>query len=178
MRLWNTLLQNEDFSDTDVSKKGKYMYIIYALLAAVLIASDFAVKQFILNNVEVGATFGHFTPLFDFTYVRNTGAAFSMLSGKMGILAIVSILFCIGAIVFFIIKRPKSKLLCFSVTLMFAGALGNAVDRIFYGYVVDFIQTTFINFAVFNIADMAITIGAVLLVLYMLFEESGKSEKR
>lgn len=146
------------------------MYIVCILLAAMLIGGDFAVKQFILNNVSLGETFGHFTKLFDFTYVRNTGAAFSILSGKMWILSAVSVLFCIGTILFFIIKKPKNKLFCIALTLIFAGAFGNAIDRVFYGYVVDFIETTFINFAVFNIADIAITVGAILFVIYMLLD--------
>ena len=62
--------------------------------------------------------------------------------------------------------------------MMFAGAFGNAIDRIFRGFVVDYIQTTFINFPVFNIADIGITVGAALLVLYViLFDKEDKNEK-
>lgn len=150
------------------------MYIVCILLAALLVGGDFAVKQFILNNVSLGETFGHFTKLFNFTYVQNTGAAFSILSGKMWLLSIVSVLFCIGTVLFFIIKKPKNKLLCVALTLIFAGALGNAIDRVSYGYVVDFIETTFMNFAVFNIADIAITVGAILFVIYMFLDEKTK----
>ena len=151
------------------------MYVIYSVIIAVILITDFLVKQYILNNVALGETFGSFTALFDFVYVQNTGAAFSILSGKMWLLAVVSVVFCIAVIVYFIKKRPKNKLLCISLAMMFAGALGNAVDRICYGYVVDFIKTTFMNFAVFNIADIAITVGACLLVVYtMFFDEKEK----
>ena len=65
-----------------------------------------------------------------------------------------------------------------SLMLMFAGALGNAIDRIFRGYVVDFIETTFISFPVFNIADIAITVGAVLLIIYILFFDKTENNSQ
>ena len=153
------------------------MYLLYALAAAVIIGGDRLSKWWIMSNVQLGETFAHL-PLFDFMYVKNEGAAFSMLSGRLGILALVSIVFCIGVLVYFIVKRPTSKLWCFALTLMFAGAFGNAWDRIFYGYVVDFIETTFMNFAVFNIADIAITVGAALMVVYAIFfdKDSKKAD--
>lgn len=144
------------------------MYIVYIIIAVLIIAADRLSKIWIMSNVNLGETFVHL-PLFDFTYVQNEGAAFSILSGKLGILSIVSLAFCIFVIVYFIKKRPTNKLWCFALTLMFAGALANAWDRIFYGYVVDFIETTFINFAIFNIADIAITVGAALMILYSIF---------
>ena len=61
-----------------------------------------------------------------------------------------------------------------SLSMMFGGAFGNAWDRIFYGYVVDFIETTFMEFAIFNIADIAITVGAVLMVIYVCFFDKEK----
>ena len=144
------------------------MYIVYIIIAVLIIAADRLSKIWIMSNVNLGETFVHL-PLFDFTYVQNEGAAFSILSVKLGILSIVSLAFCIFVIVYFIKKRPTNKLWCFALTLMFAGALANAWDRIFYGYVVDFIETTFINFAIFNIADIAITVGAALMILYSIF---------
>lgn len=143
-------------------------YIICALAAAVIIAGDRLSKLWVTANAQVGETIARL-PLFNITYVRNEGAAFSILSGRLGVLSVISVLFCIGVIAYFVIKRPKHKLWCTALALMFAGALGNAWDRIFYGYVVDFIETAFIDFPVFNIADMAITIGAALMVVYAIF---------
>ena len=151
------------------------MYLIYLIIAAAIVVGDRLSKLWILSNVTVNSTFAHL-PLFDFTYVQNKGAAFSMLSGKHGLLSVISVVFCIGVIAYVIVKKPKNKLLCTALALLFGGALGNAWDRIFYGYVVDFIQTTFVNFAIFNIADIAVTVGAALLVLYAAFFE--EKEKR
>ncbi len=145
------------------------MIFVYILIGLVFFAGDFISKRYILSNVALGETFGSFTPLIDFTYVQNRGAAFSILSGKINFLAIISVIFCIGLIIYVIVKKPKHKLLCISLAMLFSGALGNAIDRLFYGFVVDFIETTFVDFAVFNIADIAITVGAFLLAIYLIF---------
>ena len=86
----------------------------------------------------------------------------------MAIVMTVSVLFCVGMGIFWYIKKPQNKLFCTALTLLFAGALGNAIDRIIRGFVVDFISTAFMTFPVFNIADIAITFGAVLLFVYIL----------
>ena len=78
--------------------------------------------------------------------------------------------------VYWLLKKPGHPLLCTSVTMMFAGALGNAIDRIFRGFVVDYISLAFMDFPVFNIADIAITVGAVLLVVFVMFFDKGKTE--
>ena len=153
------------------------MNIICILIGMIFFIADFLSKRYVIANVDLGETFGHFTPLIDFTYVQNTGAAFSILEGKMILLSVISVVFSVGVVVFWVIKKPESKLLKLSLSLLLAGALGNAVDRIAYGFVVDFIQTTFINFPVFNIADIGVTVGAVLLAVYAIFfDETEKKE--
>ncbi|MCD8390788.1 MAG: signal peptidase II [Firmicutes bacterium] len=153
--------------------------MIYIIAAVIITAADFAVKQFVLNNVALGETFGSLAGLVDFTYVQNTGAAFSILEGKMIFLSALSVLFCAAVAVYALKARPKHPLLKTALALMFSGALGNAVDRVFYGFVVDFIRVKFIDFLVFNIADMAITIGAALIVIYFIFfDADGKKQKK
>lgn len=141
--------------------------VLYVVGAALIFLSDRLTKLWITNNALLGEHFAKIGNLFSFVYVRNEGAAFSIMSGKLGLLSIISIAFCIGAVIWWIVKKPKNKLLCSAIALMVSGAAGNAVDRLLYGYVVDFIKTDFISFPIFNIADIAITIGAVLIVLYV-----------
>ena len=148
--------------------------MVYGIIAALVFIADRLTKYFIMHNVSVGDTFGSFLGIFDFTYVQNQGAAWSMLSGKTQLLSLVSFAFCAAVMVIWIIKKPKNRMLSLALTLMFSGALGNAVDRAMYGYVVDFIETTFVDFPIFNIADMGITIGAVILVIYILFFDKDK----
>ena len=112
--------------------------------------------------------------LFRFVLVKNTGAAFNILSGRIGFLSIISLLFVIGVIWYMIVKKPQNRLFCIALMLLFSGAVGNMADRIFRGFVVDFIKTVFIEFPVFNIADIAITCGAILLIIYLLFFEGRK----
>ena len=153
------------------------MTIISIIIAALFVIADFASKRFVFENISVGETFGSFTPLIDFTYVQNTGAAFGMFSGKMNILAVISITFCIGMIVYWVIKKPKEKLICISLAMIFAGALGSGLDRVMYGFVVDFIETTFMDFAVFNIADIGVTVGAALLMVHFIFFDKEDKNK-
>ena len=154
------------------------MTIVSIIIAVAIVVADFLTKRFVYLNISPGETFGAFTPLIDFTYVQNTGAAFGMLSGMMSVLAIISIAFCIGMIIFWIIKKPTHKLLCTSLALIFAGALGNGIDRVAYGFVVDFIETTFIEFPVFNIADIGVTVGAALLMIYLIFFDKEDADTK
>lgn len=149
--------------------------IIYGIITALTVLADFFVKYYIKTNIALGEVFVSFGKIADFTYVENRGAAFSMLTGRGWFLSCVSIVFCTGVIVFWIVKKPRQPILCTALSLMFAGALGNAVDRIAYGYVVDFIALRFIDFPVFNIADIAITCGAALVIIYIIFFD--KEEK-
>lgn len=149
--------------------------LVYAIAAVLIFVSDRLSKLWVINNAELGERFWGIDGFLGFMYVQNEGAAFSIMSGKLGLLSIVSIAFCIGAIVYWVIKKPTNKLLCTALMLMVSGAAGNAVDRVLYGYVVDFIATEFISFPVFNIADIAITVGAALIVLYaFLYDEKEK----
>lgn len=117
-----------------------------------------------------------------FGYVGNTGGAFGILSNStLGrvFLILFTIIF-IGAVVYFMLKKkPKSKLLFVSLTLLTGGALGNFLDRIFRGFVVDFIKVTFMDFPLFNVADCFVVCAAVLLAVYILFfsPDSQKEDK-
>lgn len=152
--------------------------MIWLIISILIIIADQLVKYFVATGMSVGDTAFSVLNLFDITYVQNQGAAFSILSGKLSILSLISVIFCVGVVVYWIKKKPTHTLLCTALTMMFAGAFGNAIDRIFRGFVVDYIQTTFINFPVFNIADIGITVGAALLVLYViLFDKEDKNAK-
>ncbi len=149
------------------------MTVFWILVAAATVAADQFAKWLISTRLTLTDCITAIPGLFDIVYVRNFGAAFSMMSGRVSLLSVISVVFCLGVIVYWIVKRPKKPLLCASLSLMFAGALGNAVDRIARGYVVDFVKTTFIEFPVFNIADIAIVIGAALLVVYAVWFDEG-----
>ncbi|NLZ75459.1 MAG: signal peptidase II [Erysipelotrichia bacterium] len=114
-----------------------------------------------------------FTIIKDFfyiTYAENTGAAFSILKGQRWFFVIMALIVCV-VITFYIIKYKPKKLEKISLQLILAGAIGNVIDRLVYGYVIDFLDFYIFgyDFPVFNIADSCITIGAVLLIISELF---------
>lgn len=105
----------------------------------------------------------------DFTFVKNYGAAFGMLSNSRWIFMSVSVVF-IFCLVYILKQRfSASKLYNISLAMILGGGIANMIDRIFVGYVVDFIEVTFVDFAVFNIADSCISVGAVLFSVYLIF---------
>jgi len=121
-------------------------------------------------------------PMFNFTLLHNTGAAFSFLSDAGGwqrwlftVLALV-----ISVVLFVWLKRlkPHEKLVGISLSLILGGAIGNVIDRILYGYVIDFLDVYYQDwhFPAFNIADSAITMGAAVLIFDSLFSNKEKTE--
>ena len=160
-----------------LNKKKIINALIWLIILLVVIISDRAIKAYILNNVEVGQNFGSLKYVADYIYVQNTGAAFSILSNNTMLLSIISVVFCIGVIVYSLVKKPDSYLLNATLALMFSGALGNAIDRIAYNFVVDFISIKWFDFPVFNIADMAIVIGAIFAVIYVMFFDKEEGEQ-
>ncbi|HIU48224.1 MAG TPA: signal peptidase II [Candidatus Avimonoglobus intestinipullorum] len=151
--------------------------ILWVILVALIVGADQWVKYLVVTNISGSDIVTAIPGVIDFVYVKNTGAAFSILENNIELLSAISALFCIGVLVYLLTQKPKNKLLILSLAFLFGGAVGNVIDRIFRGYVVDFIETTFINFPVFNIADVAITIGAVLLIIYILFFDKKEQEK-
>ena len=141
----------------------------WALSILLIIAVDQLVKYLVINNLSQVDSVTVIPRVFSLIYVKNTGAAFSIFSDKTAALGVISIIFSIAVIAYWYVKKPESTLLKMSLALLLAGALGNAVDRITRGFVVDFIEATFIRFPVFNIADIAITFGTIFLMIYLLF---------
>jgi signal peptidase II len=115
--------------------------------------------------------------IFHLTYVENTGAAFSMLRGKVGFLIFFTALVLIGLCIMLIvsIRKKESKVLLVALAMVIGGAIGNMYDRIVLGYVVDYFDFRLINFAVFNVADVFVVCGSILLGIYLIFIE-GKEK--
>lgn len=152
--------------------------ILWSLIVVIIIALDQISKYWVVNSIGPTDSITVIPNMIDFVYVKNTGAAFSFLADKTNgiiFLSCISVAFCVGVIWFMIKKKPQNKLLTISLALMLSGAFGNVIDRLFRGYVVDFIETIFINFPVFNIADIAITIGAALVIIFVLFFDKSKN---
>lgn len=148
---------------------------------ALVIFVDLLTKSLIVRVDELGNVVSSQTVLIPGVLViyptLNSGAGFSMLSGKTIFLIVITILFLIALICFDIFFKKKSIIFGISTALIFGGAVGNLVDRIMFQKVRDFIYLQFINFPVFNVADISLTFGVILLAIYVIFiaEKSKKT---
>lgn len=158
--------------------------MIYIMIAALLVALDQAVKFWVRSTLTLGGSMVVIPDVLGLTYVRNTGAAFSSFSNATTILMAVSLVIAILLFLAIVLKWVRHPFGRFILMLLLAGAVGNLIDRAIVGYVTDMIQVLFINFAIFNIADIFVVTGAVLLVIYVLFcwdrceRVHGKREKK
>ena len=114
------------------------------------------------------------------TYVKNTGAAWSMFSSRSVLVLIISSFIILGIILYVYKNKPKNRLEKLSYSLIIGGALGNLVNRIMYGYVIDFIDVKIFkyDYPIFNLADSFIVIGVILLVVYTWRYENGSKGRR
>lgn len=155
--------------------------ILMVLCVLGITAADQLTKYLVVQNIPLYADVPAIDGLFHLTYVQNTGAAFSMLRGAQWLFALIFVVFTIAILWDFIKKAmPFTKFERWLVLCIYAGGLGNMIDRLRLGYVVDMIALDFINFPVFNVADCFITCGCILLVLHLILfnKEFWKDEKK
>lgn len=145
---------------------------------AVLTVIDRLTKYAAVATVKVNGPKEFLFGLMQFRYVENTGAAFSMFSENTSALTAVSVVLIIAALVVLVLHRIKSKFINACLVLVIAGGIGNVIDRIMLGYVVDFIEPLFIDFAVFNFADCCITVGAFMLIGYQIYDIIRDKKKK
>ena len=154
----------------------KKKYIIVSLIIIGLVLLDQISKFIVVNNFSLGESLILIKNFLKFTYIRNTGISFGILSNQV-FLIVVFTLMIIVFVIKELINNRNQKLIVVSSILILSGAFGNLIDRVFRGYVVDFISFTLFKreMAIFNIADIFITFG-VLLYIYIIVME-GKNER-
>ncbi|MBZ2134219.1 signal peptidase II [Streptococcus gordonii] len=150
--------------------------ITIPLTIILLIVLDQLVKWAIVSNIKIGEVKGFIPSIMSLTYLQNTGAAFSILENQQWLFTIITLL-VIGGAIWYLIKNIKGSFWLISgLTLIIAGGLGNFIDRLRQGFVVDMFQVDFINFAVFNVADTYLTFGVLIMLLVIIKEENNGSE--
>lgn len=154
--------------------------MLYVMLTILLIVIDQVVKFLVRANIPLGDSVPFLPHVLELTYVQNTGAAFSLLAEHTWILTLISVLVVIVMVIALWKKVLTHPLGVVPAVLVLSGGLGNLIDRIAFGYVTDMFRTLFMNFAVFNVADICITVGAVWLAVYVLFgyEKLEKKSKK
>lgn len=143
--------------------------MLYFILAAGLVALDQLVKYLVSTYIPVGGSAPFLPCIMDLTYVKNTGCAFSLLEQHTWLLTIISAVMSVVlgvALAKGFFKHPLGKI---TLSLLLAGAVGNLIDRALYGYVIDMFRTLFVEFAVFNVADICVVVGGIAAAAYYLF---------
>ena len=143
----------------------------------VLLAVDQITKLIVLKTLTNVGTMPVLQNVFHLTYCENRGAAFGILQNQTWIFIIITVAVLVAVIYFMVRMRPKNLWLNFSLILLIGGALGNFVDRIFRGFVIDFLDFRIINFPIFNVADCFVVVGAILLGCYIIFSEQKKEKE-
>ncbi len=162
-------LQKEVSSEEN--NREKKMSVIGAIIFVLsLVGIDQLIKYFIIEYLKPIGVFELIEGFIRLRYVENTGAVFGSFSSHTAVLTVVSIILLIVTVYFLVSQKNKSKLVSFTLLLMIAGGIGNIIDRIRLHFVVDYIEPLFIDFAVFNFADCLITVGAFVLMFYLLVD--------
>ena len=152
------------------------------IIGAVLLTAIDQVSKFLaVANLKPVGNITVIDGFFDLTFVENRGAAFGILNGHRWLFIAITVVVTIAA--FFYLNKMKEcdrvhNILKFSVMLILSGAWGNALDRLFRGYVVDYFEFTFINYPVFNVADIYVVCGTVILAVLLLFFIKDEPEKK
>lgn len=150
--------------------------IIYLIITAVMVAADQLLKSWVMANITLNSSHELIPGILSITNIRNDGAAWSMFSGQQWFFYIVTIIALI--VVAFLWRDSKNKpIYRMGLALILAGALGNFIDRLHQQFVTDMFQTDFINFPIFNIADMCLTFGVIFVAIYIIFLDNDGGKK-
>lgn len=149
------------------------MTIIFFLIAILLVVADQVLKAFVRGNIDFGSIHTFIPGVLSITNIDNTGGAWSILSGNMIFFYLVTIIAVI-ILLTLIFKAKKNALFYRSgLILLLAGTIGNAIDRFTNQAVTDMFHVDFMNFAIFNLADVYITFGVIIIIIHLLFFEKG-----
>ena len=152
------------------------LLVVYFLISALLVGLDQWSKYLTVQNISLGETKEFIPGFLSLTHLRNTGAAWSLLEGKMIFFYVITVIVSV-VIIYLLIKNYK-KSIWYSVGLSFvlAGAIGNFIDRVRLGYVVDMLQTDFMNFNIYNVADSTLVVGVICIFIYLILDEKAAKE--
>ncbi|MDR3209884.1 MAG: signal peptidase II [Oscillospiraceae bacterium] len=151
--------------------------MLFFIFAALIALADRLLKLWAASALDFGQVRPLIPGVLELTYAENTGAAFSMLADKRWLLIAVSAAF-VALIIYLLLRYEYGNLGRWAAAAVLGGAVGNLIDRVLTGRVVDMLEFTFIRFAVFNIADVFITLGGLLFLVHFIFFSSGGRARR
>lgn len=144
--------------------------IITLLLIAVFVGADQLIKYFVTANLEVGESCWRLGNFMEIRYCRNYGGMMGTFDNKGTVLAVATIAIILVGLGAIVLKKIKPGVVYWCVASVLAGGIGNLIDRLALGYVVDYINVLFVDFYIFNFADCLVTVGAFLLIFYEIYE--------
>lgn len=158
-----------------IKKTGKP--IAQTAVIAVLIGIDYLIKEIAAEKLADGEIHVFIRSFLGFAYTQNTGAAFSLFSSSTNLLSVFTGILIVAGLVYLFVpsKRPAAFDIC--IPLIIAGGAGNLLDRLTRGYVIDYIMTLFVDFPVFNFADILITCGCFALIIYLIYSIYADAKK-
>ena len=149
-----------------MNKAKQALYLIISLLVVI---ADQVLKSYIVSNFKIGEEKTVIPGILSFTYLQNDGAAWNIFSGQIVLFYLISIA-AIAVVIYYLFNpRYKNGLFDTGLAFVLGGIIGNFIDRLHLKYVIDMLQLDFINFNIFNVADSAITIGIILVFIYLIF---------
>ncbi len=157
------------------------LQVITLIIIAAFVAIDQIIKLLVIEHLEPIGSLTLIDGFIQLNYAENTGAAFGSFSGKTSLLSVFTLVVIIAGIVYLMVKKRKIDVEYVCITLILSGGIGNLVDRVFRGYVVDYIEFLFIDFAIFNFADILVTCSCFVLagwLLYEIYQESKKEKAK
>lgn len=150
----------------------KYIVLCFSVL---IVGLDQLFKKLAIDYLSTRMTYPVIEDFFHLTYLENRGAAFGIFSGKSFFLITLTLAVILLAVFAIITNRIKGNFLLWSTALVIGGGIGNLIDRIVKGYVVDYLDFRVIQFAVFNFADCCVVVGTILIMIYILFLDKNQS---
>ncbi len=155
--------------------KKRYFWML--LCAAAIVVADQLTKWLTVRHIPPGGIVPVWDGVIHLTYLRNSGMAFSLYEGGRWVFLLFTVVFLVLAVLAALKDWFPHPVVRVSLVLVTGGAVGNLIDRLFYGSVVDMIEVEFIRFAVFNVADIFLTVGAGLLLVWILFLDRKKPKR-
>jgi signal peptidase II len=158
-------------------QRKKIKYAVLFVLSGIFIAIDQWIKEMVYVNLSQGESVSFIPHVLSITHIHNSGAAWSLLEGKILFFVLLTMM-VICVILYYLWKYiEKSNLMITSLVLILSGAVGNLIDRVKFGYVIDMLKTDFMDFPIFNVADSCLVVGVFLLFLYLMFMERQENRK-
>ncbi|MFT8669193.1 MAG: signal peptidase II [Liquorilactobacillus hordei] len=144
-----------------------YIFLIFAVILL-----DQIVKLLVVNSIPLDSSVQLIPSVLSVAHIRNYGAAWNIFTGQKWFLFLITVV-ALSVLVYLFLKLWKNWIYALGISLMIGGTLGNFIDRIRVGYVVDMLQLDFINFPIFNVADSALSVGVLIIIIAMLRDEKN-----